>query len=190
MPRPPSPHCSDIAPQTLTGSFARGFGSSIRSAREPSRPVKRSTIRWPPLRVGVFLPTSMLPLPTTRIPFECIATRGCSEMLQIVRSSRPERLLRVTVGEAPSRFSTRERLKIRPICRTRGLRQARFDQQHSTGIIDIFRELFRRARATKQISRGMKPFCALAQTSGNSPWLTTVNENGGQRRRPKPETVK
>jgi hypothetical protein len=35
----------------------------------------------------------------------------------------------------------------------------------------------------------MKPFCALAQTSGNSPWLTTVNENGGRRRRPKPETV-
>jgi hypothetical protein len=28
-------------------------------------------------------------------------------------------LLRVTVGEVPSRFSTRERLKIRPICRTR-----------------------------------------------------------------------
>jgi hypothetical protein len=47
-----------------------------------------------------------------------------------------------------------------------------FDQQHSTGIIDIFRELFRRARATKQFSRGMKPICALAQTSGNSPWLT------------------
>ena len=38
-------------------------------------------------------------------------------------------------------------------------------------------------RATKQISRGMKPFPALAQTSGNSPWLTTVNESGGQRRR-------
>jgi hypothetical protein len=36
----------------------------------------------------------------------------------------------------------------------------------------------------------MKPFCALAQTSGNSPWLTTPDENGGQRRRPKPETVK
>ena len=99
-------------------------------------------------------------------------------------------MLRVTVGESQSRFSTRERLKIRPICRTRGLRQARFDQQHSTGIIEIFRELFRRARATKQISRGMKPFCALAQTSGNSPWLTTVHENGGRRRRPKPETVK
>ena len=99
-------------------------------------------------------------------------------------------MLRVTVGEAPSRFSTRERLKIRPICRTRGLRQARFDQQHSTGIIEIFRELFRRTGATKQFSRGMKPFCALAQTSGNSPWLTTVDENGGRRRRRKPETVK
>jgi hypothetical protein len=36
----------------------------------------------------------------------------------------------------------------------------------------------------------MKPFPALAQTSGNSPWLTTVNENGGRRRHPKPETVK
>jgi hypothetical protein len=31
----------------------------------------------------------------------------------------------------------------------------------------------------------MKPFCALAQTSGNSPWLTTADENGGRRRRPK-----
>jgi hypothetical protein len=31
-------------------------------------------------------------------------------------------------------------------------------------------------RATKQFLRGMKPFPALAQTSGNSPWLTTVNE--------------
>jgi hypothetical protein len=71
----------------------------------------------------------------------------------------------------------------------RGFQQARFDQRHWTGIIELFRELFRRARATKQISRGMKPFCALAQTSGNSPWLTTVNENGGRRRRPKPETV-
>ena len=99
-------------------------------------------------------------------------------------------MLRVTVGESPSRFSTRERLKIRPICRTRGLQQARFDQRHSTGIIEIFKELFRRAGATKQISRGMKPFCALAQTSGNSPWLTTVDENGGRRRRRKPETVK
>ena len=99
-------------------------------------------------------------------------------------------MLRVTVGESPSRFSTRERLKIRPICRTRGFQRAWFDQQHSTGIIDIFRELFRRARATKQISRGMKPFCALAQTSGNSPWLTTLDENGGRRRRPEPETVR
>ena len=99
-------------------------------------------------------------------------------------------MLRVTVGEFPSRFSTRERLKIRPICRTRRSWPARFDQQHTTGIIEIFRELFRRARATKQISRGMKPFCALAQTSGNRPWLTTVDENGGRRRRPKPETVK
>jgi hypothetical protein len=37
-------------------------------------------------------------------PFECIATRGCSENLPIVRSSRPERLLRVTVGEARAAF--------------------------------------------------------------------------------------
>jgi hypothetical protein len=55
---------------------------------------------------------------------------------------------------------------------SRGFQQARFDQQHWTGIIDIFKELFRRVRATKQFSRGMKPFCALAQTSGNSRWLT------------------
>jgi hypothetical protein len=88
-------------------------------------------------------------------------------------------------GESPSRFSTRERLKIRPIRRARRSWPARFDQQHSTGIIDVFRELFRRAGATKQFPRGMKPFCALAQTSGNSPWLTTADENGGRRRRPK-----
>jgi hypothetical protein len=59
---------------------------------------------------------------------------------------------------------------------SRGFQQAWFDPRHSTGIIELFRELFRRARATKQILRGMKPFPALAQTSGNSPWLTTVNE--------------
>jgi hypothetical protein len=59
---------------------------------------------------------------------------------------------------------------------SRGFQQAWFDQRHSTGIIELFRELFRRDRATKQILRGMKPFPALAQTSGNSPWLTTVNE--------------
>jgi hypothetical protein len=34
----------------------------------------------------------------------------------------------------------------------------------------------------------MKPFPALAQTSGNSPWLTTVNESGGRRRHRNPET--
>ena len=106
------------------------------------------------------------------------------------RSIEPAGAIASGLGESPRRFSTRERLKNRPICRTRGFQQARFDRQHSTGIIEIFRELFRRARATKQISRGMKPFCALAQTSGNSPWLTTVDENGGRRRRSKPETVK
>jgi hypothetical protein len=52
-------------------------------------------------------------------PFEYIATRGYSEKAAD-RSTEPAgAMLRVTVGGSPSRFSTRERLKIRPICRTR-----------------------------------------------------------------------
>jgi hypothetical protein len=41
-----------------------------------------------------------------------------------------------------------------------------------TEVIELLRELFRPARATKQFSRAMKPFPALAQTSGNGPWLS------------------
>ena len=48
----------------------------------------------------------------------------------------------------------------------------RFHQLYVTDVIELLRELFIPARATKQFSRGMKPICALAQTSGNSPWLT------------------
>jgi hypothetical protein len=151
LPRPPSPYCCDIAPQTLTGS---------------------------------------LPLPTTKILLNT-SQHAATRKKAADRSIEPAvAMFRVAAGESPSRFSTRERLKIRPICRTRRFQQVRFDQRHSTGIIELFGDLFRRARATKQISRAMKPFAALAQTSGNSPWLTTVNENGGRRRHPNPETVK
>jgi hypothetical protein len=48
----------------------------------------------------------------------------------------------------------------------------RFHQPYVTEVIELLRELFRPARATKQFSRAMKPFPALAQTSGNGPWLS------------------
>src|SRR3982074_260711 len=64
---PLSPHCCDIAPQIFGSSALRGFDFSIRGSEEPSISAKRSAIGWPGLRVGVVLPTSMLPLPTTAI---------------------------------------------------------------------------------------------------------------------------
>ncbi len=48
----------------------------------------------------------------------------------------------------------------------------RFHQLYVTDVIELLRELFLPARATKQFSRAMKPFPALAQTRGNSRWLS------------------
>ncbi len=48
----------------------------------------------------------------------------------------------------------------------------RFHQPYVTDVIEVPGELFLPARATKQFSRAMKPFPALAQTRGNSPWLS------------------
>jgi hypothetical protein len=43
---------------------------------------------------------------------------------------------------------------------------------HFIEIIDFFGSLFRPAWATKQLPGATKPFPALAQTSGNSRWLS------------------
>jgi hypothetical protein len=48
----------------------------------------------------------------------------------------------------------------------------RFHLLYVTDVIELLRDLFRPAGATKQFCRAMKPFPALAQTSGNSPWLS------------------
>jgi hypothetical protein len=48
----------------------------------------------------------------------------------------------------------------------------RFHQPYVTGAIELLSELLRPAGATKQFSRAMKPFPALAQTPGNSAWLS------------------
>jgi hypothetical protein len=48
----------------------------------------------------------------------------------------------------------------------------RFHQPSVTDVIELLSELFRPAGATKQFSCAMKPFPALAQTPGNSPWLS------------------
>jgi hypothetical protein len=50
----------------------------------------------------------------------------------------------------------------------------RFEQQ-----LPGFQTLFRAGPATKQFSAATKPFPASAQTSGNSGWLSTWQQNGG-----------
>jgi hypothetical protein len=56
--------------------------------------------------------------------------------------------------------------------------------RHSTEIIEFFSPLFRRGRSTKQFCSATKPFCDLAQISGNSGWLSDCQQNGGDRRHP------
>jgi hypothetical protein len=74
------------------------------------------------------------------------------------RASANERRLRVT----DTRFQGR-------LIGWRDPAKPRFHQPYVTGVIELLRELFLPARATKQFSRVMKPFPALAQTPGNSP---------------------
>jgi hypothetical protein len=77
------------------------------------------------------------------------------------RASANERRLRVT----DTRFQG-------PIDGLEGSRQTRFHAPYVTDVIELRSELFLPARATKQFSRVMKPFPALAQTPGNSAWLS------------------
>jgi hypothetical protein len=51
--------------------------------------------------------------------------------------------------------------------------------RRSTEIIEFFSPLFRRGRSTKQFCSATKPFCDLAQISGNSGWLSDRQQNGG-----------
>jgi hypothetical protein len=48
--------------------------------------------------------------------------------------------------------------------------------------LNFSRGLFRRGLTAKQFFCLTKPFPALAQTSGNSGWLSSQQRNGGQRR--------
>jgi hypothetical protein len=77
------------------------------------------------------------------------------------RASANERRLRL----ADARFQRRLMVWSDPA-------KLRFHQPYVTEVIELLGDLFRPGRATKQFSRAMKPFPALAQTSGNGPWLS------------------
>jgi hypothetical protein len=64
LPRPPWPHCSVMAPQTLDPSSFRSCPPSICGSRKSAGPIKFSALGRAVLRARSLLPTSMLPLPT------------------------------------------------------------------------------------------------------------------------------
>ena len=68
LPRPLSRHCCVMATQIRGRSLFGELVSPICGPDEPLLPARFSTIGRPGLRVGVLVPTSMLPLPTTEIP--------------------------------------------------------------------------------------------------------------------------
>jgi hypothetical protein len=73
---------------------------------------------------------------------------------------------------------------------SRGYQQARFDQRHWTGIIELFRELFRRAPGDETNLARDETISRFGADIRKQPLVNNCQRNGGRRRRPKPETVK